>query len=134
MIATSVRIASGNDPRVAVAVLHQMMVPYQLSGRLFGGTCRAAHFFDLTQFMAKLREAGPVRVAFLIDACRDNPLTFDETVDLMRGLREPRPTASATVPTRGLARVELSLVQAGGRHSAETLVFFSAQPGAKPQR
>jgi hypothetical protein len=86
---------------------------------------------DLTQFMAKLREAGPVRVAFLIDACRDNPLTFDETVDLMRRLKgtEGTPAASATVPTRGLARVELSQAQAGGRHSAETLVFFSAQPG-----
>lgn len=114
MIATSVRIASGNDPRVAVAVLHQMMVPYQLSGRLFGGTCRAAHFFDLTQFMAKLREAGPVRVAFLIDACRDNPLTFDETVDLMRRLKGteaygvshgsnagPRPGRAFTSPGRG---------------------------------
>lgn len=90
---------------------------------------------DLTQFMADLRAAGPVRSAILIDACRDNPLPFDETVALLRRL-EPvvaaaspgaRSVAGARAPsTRGLSVVELP-PRAGG--AAELLTLFAAQPG-----
>ncbi len=89
---------------------------------------------DLTQFMADLRAAGPVRSAILIDACRDNPLPFDETVALLRRL-EPvvaatpgaRSVAGARAPsTRGLSVVELP-PRVGG--AAELLTFFAAQPG-----
>ena len=86
---------------------------------------------DLTQLMSDLRAAGPVRTAFLIDACRDNPLGFDETVALLRRLQpELRGTSAAdarqAAPSRGLSVVTLP---ASGSGAAETLAFFAAQPG-----
>jgi hypothetical protein len=84
---------------------------------------------DLTAFMEKLRRAGPIRQALLIDACRDNPLTFDATVALMQRLQGPGavPTAelARNVKRSGLASVSLPQQSPG----AETLVFFAAQPG-----
>ncbi len=88
---------------------------------------------DLTQFMTRLREAGAVRVALLIDACRDNPLTFDETIELMKRLKGRDGAAvegPATRAARGLARVELPSANSQGRKASEALVFFSAQPGS----
>lgn len=93
---------------------------------------------DLTRLMADLRAAGPVRTALLIDACRDNPLAFEDTVQLLRRLQSGAPTGSGTAgtrsapsrPTRGLSVVELPASGSGGaRGTGETLVFFAAQPG-----
>ena len=91
---------------------------------------------DLNQLMADLRAAGPVRTAFLVDACRDNPLGFEETVALLRRL-EPAVAAIAPGgrgvrvapgrPTRGLSVVELP---SKGTGAGETLAFFAAQPGS----
>ncbi len=89
---------------------------------------------DLTRLMADLRAAGPVRTAFLIDACRDNPLGFEETVALLRRL-EPGISAAAgagaprggpRAPSRGLSVVALPTRGVG---AGETLAFFAAQPG-----
>lgn len=86
---------------------------------------------DLNRLMADLRAAGPVRTAFLIDACRDNPLGFDETVELLRRLQTEfgggaTPNARQAAPSRGLSVVALPTKGAG---AAETLAFFAAQPG-----
>lgn len=89
---------------------------------------------DLNQLMADLRAAGPVRTAFLIDACRDNPLGFDEAVALLRRLepaiaaptggRGARPAPPGQ--SRGLSSVALPTKGSG---AGETLAFFAAQPG-----
>jgi uncharacterized caspase-like protein len=88
---------------------------------------------DLTRFMTTLRNSGAVRQALLIDACRNNPFSFEETVrlvDLVRKAKaaEGKPAAPDQGDNRGLARVVLNQPdrQAQG---AETLFFFAAQPG-----
>src|SRR5208282_2068341 len=61
---------------------------------------------DLSEFMQRLRRSGAVRHALLIDACRDNPLTFDETVALVKRLKGPESapaTEAARRTSRGLA-------------------------------
>lgn len=90
---------------------------------------------DLTQLMADLKAAGPVRSAVLVDACRDNPLGFEATVDLLRRLQPAVPGAAplagargaARGPARGLSVVQLPSRQGSG--AAETLAFFAAEPG-----
>ncbi|MGE3150895.1 MAG: caspase domain-containing protein, partial [Pseudorhodoplanes sp.] len=94
---------------------------------------------DLNRFMATLRGSGAIRQALLIDACRNNPFPFEETVrlvDLVRkvkaadGKTTDRKAAAGPEPSgnRGLARVVLA---EPGRQTqgAETLFFFAAQPG-----
>ncbi|MGE0701192.1 MAG: caspase domain-containing protein [Hyphomicrobiaceae bacterium] len=92
---------------------------------------------DLNALMAALRAAGPVRTAFLIDACRNNPLGFEDTVALLRRLEASSGTRSApagagaarAIPrpaTRGLSVVALP---GKGVGTGETLAFFAAQPG-----
>jgi hypothetical protein len=88
---------------------------------------------DLNALMADLRAAGPVRTALLIDACRDNPLGFEETVSLLRRL-EPVVAGSGEQGTRGVARpatrgLSVVALPAKGAGAAETLAFFAAQPG-----
>lgn len=89
---------------------------------------------DLTGFIGELRRSGAVRLALLIDACRDNPLSFDETVRILERFRaDPTFKASSTTAgkgTRGLARVELGPTGPGAGGSAQTLLYFAAQPGA----
>jgi hypothetical protein len=83
---------------------------------------------DLTRFMDAMRRSGTVRQVLLIDACRDNPFSFEETVrvlDLVRGAAAA-PAAAAQAATRGLANVALS---ASGGATGETMLFFAAQPG-----
>ncbi len=87
---------------------------------------------DLSDFMTRLRRSGAVRHALFIDACRDNPLSFDDTVELMRRLRGPEAGAGGEGErrvTRGLANVQIPETGTS-RASSETLVFFAAQPGA----
>lgn len=95
---------------------------------------------DLTRLMADLRAAGPVRSALLIDACRDNPLTFDDTVALLRRM-EPAIAGggggaatrggAGRPPARGLSVVELPAgpTTTAGKGTGETLIYFAAQPG-----
>ena len=90
---------------------------------------------DLTAFIAALRAAGPTRIAIFIDACRDNPFGFEETVALMRRLevsagdKDAARSAAQAPPQRGLATVALSSLQQRGRGAGETLILFAAQPG-----
>jgi hypothetical protein len=95
----------------------------------FAATTPAELGIDLADFMDKLKRAGPIRQALLIDACRDNPLTFDATVSLMQRLQGPAAVATdqlaRNVKRSGLASVALPQQSTG----AETLVFFAAQPG-----
>lgn len=93
---------------------------------------------DLSNFMARLRASGAVRTALLIDACRNNPFPFEETVrlvDLVRkaGGGNPSTSADTVAGSRGLARMILveSTNQQKQRSDgkAETLLFFAAQPG-----
>ncbi|MEZ5855043.1 MAG: caspase family protein [Hyphomicrobiaceae bacterium] len=91
---------------------------------------------DMTRFMADLRAAGPVRTALLIDACRDNPLAFEETVALLRRLQPAAAGRAGVAPSsspshgsiarRGLSNIALPTK---GAAAGETLVFFAAQPG-----
>jgi uncharacterized caspase-like protein len=87
---------------------------------------------DLTRFMATLRGSGAVRQALLIDACRNNPFPFEETVRLVDLVRKAKAadgkSAAPDSGNRGLARVVLN---EPGRQAqgAETLFFFAAQPG-----
>jgi hypothetical protein len=87
---------------------------------------------DLTRFMTTLRSSGAVRQALLIDACRNNPFPFEETVRLVDLVRKAKDASGKPAPeqggNRGLARVVLN---APGRQAqgAETLFFFAAQPG-----
>ena len=87
---------------------------------------------DLTRFMTTLRSSGAIRQALLIDACRNNPFPFEETVRLVDLVRKSKADAKSSAPepagNRGLARVVLN---APGRQAqgAETLFFFAAQPG-----
>ncbi len=88
---------------------------------------------DMTQLMTDLRAAGPVRAALLIDACRDNPLGFEETVALIRrlGTADGSPQGKEpglAVASRGLGNVALP-ADRGAAGAGETLVFFAAQPG-----
>ncbi|MGH6815055.1 MAG: caspase family protein, partial [Hyphomicrobiaceae bacterium] len=88
---------------------------------------------DLSDFMDKLRHAGPVRIALLIDACRDNPLSFEQTVALMQRLhgasdRSPAELARA-VKKIGLADIVMAARTGSAGRSAEALIFFAAQPG-----
>jgi hypothetical protein len=96
----------------------------------FAASTPADPGIDLTAFMDKLRRAGPIRQALLIDACRDNPLTFDATITLLQRLQGPgaAPTAelARNVKRSGLASIALPRQSTG----AETLVFFAAQPGS----
>ena len=94
---------------------------------------------DLTRLMADLRAAGPVRSALLIDACRDNPLSFEDTVALLRRL-EPivagtgggaAARSAAGRPGRGLSVVELPAAQSvgagkgsGAHHPSDFRVAF----------
>lgn len=84
---------------------------------------------DLTRFTAALRQSGSIRQALLIDACRNNPFSFEETVRLLERLQgsasAPAATAARTA-SRGLASV--ALPKQGGA-GGETLMFFAAQPG-----
>ena len=86
---------------------------------------------DLNRFMTALRRSGTIRQALLIDACRNNPFSFDETVRLVDLVRKAGSAGSAApdpAASRGLARVILT--QPGAQASgAETLLFFAAQPG-----
>ena len=93
----------------------------------FAASTPAELGLDLTEFMGKLGRAGPVRQALLIDACRDNPLTFDTTVPDAEAAAYPTSTAqlARSVKRSGLANVALEQKSTG----AETLVFFAAQPG-----
>ncbi|MBS0243208.1 MAG: caspase family protein, partial [Proteobacteria bacterium] len=87
---------------------------------------------DLNAFMTEVRSQGPVRSAFLIDACRNNPLSFDDSVALLRRL-EPAVVGGTgergvtRAPTRGLSGIALPPRRLDG---SETLAFFAAQPGA----
>jgi len=96
---------------------------------------------DLTGLIARLRTAGPVRSALLIDACRDNPFGFDQTtslLDMFRAKRAAGPAAATATspPTRGLAPVAVTanapVAKKGQvrRGAGETLLYFAAQPGA----
>ncbi|MGI9478682.1 MAG: caspase family protein [Hyphomicrobiaceae bacterium] len=89
---------------------------------------------DLTAFLARLRGAGAVRVALLIDACRDNPLGFDATVKLMQRLQgnaqQPASQLARSVRRSGLANMALPARATSAGEGAETLIFFAAQPGA----
>jgi uncharacterized caspase-like protein len=89
---------------------------------------------DLSSFIEALRNSGAVRLALLIDACRDNPLSFEETVRILDRLRaDPAFKTALTTAgrgTRGLARVDLRADGQGGKGAAQTLLFFAAQPGA----
>lgn len=93
---------------------------------------------DLTRFMTALRSSGAIRQALLIDACRENPFPFEETVRLVDLVRKSRvadggPAASDRGGgNRGLARViltESAVRQGQSNGDAETLFFFAAQPG-----
>lgn len=88
---------------------------------------------DLAEFLAKLKKADTVRSVLMIDACRNNPFSFEETVSIIEGFRDSGSlrgeTPSVDAQNRGLARMVLS----GGETSAgkgETMLFFAAQPGA----
>lgn len=87
---------------------------------------------DLTRFMTTLRSSGAVRQALLIDACRNNPFPFEETVRLVDLVRKAKDASSKPAAeqggNRGLARV---IINEPGRQvqGAETLFFFAAQPG-----
>ncbi len=87
---------------------------------------------DLTRFMTTLRSSGAVRQALLIDACRNNPFPFEETVRLVDLVRKAKTAdgkpAAEQGGNRGLARV---IINEPGRQvqGAETLFFFAAQPG-----
>ena len=87
---------------------------------------------DLNRFMTTLRSSGAVRQALLIDACRNNPFPFEETVRLVDLVRKAKAADSKPAAeqggSRGLARV---IINEPGRQAqgAETLFFFAAQPG-----
>lgn len=86
---------------------------------------------DLTTFMARLKAVSPVRMAVMIDACRDNPLSFDATVAFMRraGIANGQQSTGGQ-RTRGLAPISLERESGGTRGAAsETLIFYSAEPG-----
>ena len=87
---------------------------------------------DLTKFMNALRASGTVRLAFLIDACRNNPFPIEQTLRILERLRVTGgPGAQVSSPgtaSRGLARVALP-ADSGATAGAETLMFFAAQPG-----
>jgi uncharacterized caspase-like protein len=89
---------------------------------------------DLSSFIEALRNSGAVRLVLLIDACRDNPLSFEETVHVLDRLRADPAFKSASTTggrgTRGLARVDLGNTGQVAKSSAQTLLFFAAQPGA----
>nr|WP_244978023.1 caspase family protein [Aureimonas jatrophae] len=86
---------------------------------------------SLSDLADRLRESGAVRVALLVDACRDNPLPMDTTVRLVTGAGASasedeggaRP-AVALATGRGLA----PLAAASGPGGAQMLTFFAAQP------
>lgn len=83
----------------------------------------------LTDFAARLRHSGAVRVAMLIDACRDNPLPMDATIRLLTQSGEAPKTAEAKArSTTGLASFEAPRAGPAG-NEAEMLTFFAAQPG-----
>lgn len=88
---------------------------------------------DLTRFMTTLRNSGAVRQALLIDACRNNPFPFEETVRLVDIVRKAKAAdgkpAVEQGGSRGLARVILAQGVARQAQGAETLFFFAAQPG-----
>ena len=87
---------------------------------------------DVTRFMTTMRGSGAVRQALLIDACRNNPFPFEETVRLVDLVRKAKAADSKPAVeqggNRGLARV---IINEPGRQAqgAETLFFFAAQPG-----
>lgn len=56
---------------------------------------------DLTAFAQRLKAVSPVRIALLVDACRDNPLSFDATVAFMRrvGANAGAPSTAGHVAT-----------------------------------
>jgi hypothetical protein len=88
---------------------------------------------DLTRFMTTLRSSGAVRQALLIDACRNNPFPFEETVRLVDLVRKAKAADNKSAApeqggNRGLARVIIN-EPARQVQGAETLFFFAAQPG-----
>lgn len=90
---------------------------------------------DLTRFMDGMRRSGTVRQVLLIDACRDNPFSFEETVRVIDLVRNAAQTGNSGTPadaaaraaSRGLANVALP---GRGGATGETMLFFAAQPGA----
>lgn len=84
---------------------------------------------DLTAFVQRLKAVSPVRIALLVDACRDNPLSFDVTVAFMRraGVAPGTPSTSGQV-SRGLAPITVHRASTGP-NAVETLVFYAAEPG-----
>ncbi len=95
---------------------------------------------DLTALLEALRVGGSVRHAILIDACRSNPFSFEQTVELLRRIApeaaDDAAIANARAASRGLDRtiaVEGTGTSAAADTSVsgkgETLLFFAAQPG-----
>lgn len=95
---------------------------------------------DLSDFLETLRHSGAARFAMIIDACRDNPFSREETLRLLDLVRLSGQVNSGTSTGgrggRGLAGIELrrssgGAVRADGQKSwTEGLVAFSAQPGS----
>lgn len=86
---------------------------------------------DLADFVRRLRTVGPIRAALLIDACRSNPFSFDDTVKFMRRISGDRTNSDknytrSAVLSRGLAPVAIDKTNSG---NTEFLYFFAAQPG-----
>lgn len=95
---------------------------------------------DLAALARRLREAGPVRSALIVDACRDNPFSFEQTVALMRRVGDAdgaaggggqiaslEAAARSARGQRGLAAV--TPPSGGATGAGETLFMFAAQPG-----
>lgn len=86
---------------------------------------------SLTDLAGRLRASGAVRVALLVDACRDNPLPLDTTVKLVTGLQDSTPTNEADarqIAARAFSRGLAPLGVPSGNGGAEMLTFFAAQP------
>ena len=88
---------------------------------------------DLTAFVQRLKAGSPVRIAAMIDACRDNPMSFDATVAFMRRAGTATGAAStAGQMSRGLAPITVERAGTAGSgptSAAETLIFYAAEPG-----
>jgi hypothetical protein len=88
---------------------------------------------ELSKVLNALKRSGAIRHVVMVDACRDNPFSFDDTVALLGRLRTDAPSGaggsgSTKALGRGLAPVALPQV-ANERGGGETLLFFAAQPG-----
>src|SRR5262245_27239741 len=97
---------------------------------------------DLSSLMERMRASGAIRHLLIIDACRDNPFSFEQTVAILDRLRQGQvPGADpgmAGSSSRGLAGVTLAAPRPRGGSSAaaaatrvgESMLLFAAQPGA----